>query len=430
MRSNRLLIVFLVIFIDLMGFGLILPLIPFYAEAYGASTLVAGLLVASYAAAQFIGAPILGRLSDRYGRKPVLMASIAGTAAGFLLLALAEPIGKAMGASLGLGTDAINLMVLGVLFASRILDGLTGGNISVAQAYITDVTDESDRARGLGLIGAAFGLGFIVGPAIGGSLSVFGYAAPAYLAAALATANLVSVYFLLPESLTPQRRAEIAQSARPPFSLKALANAFDRPRVGPLLHVRFWFGMAFSMFQTIFALYAAGEPLELSAQATAYVLTYVGFLAVVVQGFAVGRLAKRYSETSLMLVSAALMAASLAGWALVSTLPMLLAIMVPLSFAGGILNTVINSALTKAVYPEEVGGTLGLAASLESLTRVISPAAGAFMLSQYGPATPGLVTAAIMIWVCLFLWRRLIVRPDPPLAPRAGQDQTAGYVNP
>ncbi len=419
MRNNRLLPVFLVIFIDLMGFGLILPLIPYYAEAYGASTFVAGLLVASYAAAQFIGAPILGRLSDRYGRKPILMASILGTSVGFLLLGLAEWIGASVGAALGMSVAAINLLILSVLFTSRIIDGLTGGNISVAQAYITDVTDETNRARGLGLIGAAFGLGFIVGPAVGGTLSVYGYSVPAYVAAALAALNLTAVYLWLPESLTLERRAEIAESERPAFNLGALAAAFRRPRVGPLFHVRFWFGMAFAMFQSIFALYAAGDPLKLSPQGTAYILTYVGFLSVIVQGFAVGKLTKRYSETTLMLVSAILMAGSLTAWGFISTLPMLLIIMIPLSFGGGILNTVINSVLTKVVYREEVGGTLGLSASIESSTRVLAPIIGGFLLDRFGAVAPGLFSGVIMAWVAILVWRRLILHPDPPLAPRA-----------
>ena len=256
--NNRMLTIFLVVFVDLLGFSLILPLLPYYAEQYGANAIVVGLLVASYAAAQLIGAPLLGRLSDQYGRRPILLVSIAGTALGFLLLGLAEPLGAALGTALfGGSLVAINLIILSLLFASRILDGLTGGNISVAQAYISDITTEENRAKGLGLIGAAFGLGFIIGPAVGGFLSTFGYSVPAYVAAAVATINLVAVYFFLPESLTPERQAEMMARPRAGFSLAALQVALQRPRVGPLFHVRFFFGLAFSMFQSIFALYAA-----------------------------------------------------------------------------------------------------------------------------------------------------------------------------
>jgi len=156
MRKGNLFSIFLIVFIDLLGFGLILPLLPFYAEQYGATPFIVGLLTASYAAAQLIGAPVLGRLSDRFGRRPILLVSIFGTLLGFLLLGLADPLGKALASPLGISA---NLSVLGVLFFSRILDGLTGGNITVAQAYITDGTDASNRARG----GRAGGCGIRAG---------------------------------------------------------------------------------------------------------------------------------------------------------------------------------------------------------------------------------------------------------------------------
>jgi DHA1 family tetracycline resistance protein-like MFS transporter len=426
---NRLLTIFLVVFVDLLGFSLILPLLPYYAEEYGASEITIGLLTASYAAAQLIGAPILGRLSDQYGRRPVLLVSIAGTAFGFLLLGLAEVIGKSVGvAFFGANVAAINLMVITLLFVSRILDGLTGGNISVAQAYISDVTPAEERSRAFGLIGAAFGLGFIIGPVIGGVLGErFGYAVPAFVAMIIATINLVAVYLFLPESVTPEQRAEMTNRPRPAFSFASLWTALQRPRVGPLFHIRFFFGMAFSMFQSLFALYAAGDPLNLTIEQTGLVLGYVGVLSVIVQGFAIGRLAKRYSDKQLMLVSSILMAGSLLLWGFVPNVWTLLIIMAPLAFGGGVLNTVINSALSKAVYPEEIGGTLGISASLESLTRVIAPALGGVLLAAARPWGPAIFTSLIMVWVASFIWRRLFVNPDPPLEPRvAAPDQ--GYA--
>jgi DHA1 family tetracycline resistance protein-like MFS transporter len=430
MKNSRLASIFIVVFVDLLGFSLILPLLPFYAESYQATATVVGLLVGSYAAAQFIGAPILGRLSDRYGRRPVLLVSIGGTVAGFVILALAEPIGRALANALSGGTAtaaARNLAIIGVMFASRLLDGLTGGNISVAQAYITDVTDESNRARGLGMIGAAFGLGFILGPAIGGVLSRWGYAVPAFVAAGLALVNFVSVAVFLPESLSLEQRAALADGAARlggrarSFSLAALWAALQRPRVGPLLHIRLFFGLASATFQSIFALYALAR-LGLTAQSTGYVLAYVGVLVVLVQGVAMGRLTKRYSERDLIFGSSIMLAAALLGWALTPNLPVLLVVLIPMSLATGVLNTVINSALTKVVYPEEIGGTLGLSASLESLSRIVAPAAGGWLLQQLGPAAPGIVAAAIMAWLVTFTWRRLIVNPDPPLPPHSQRE--------
>jgi DHA1 family tetracycline resistance protein-like MFS transporter len=430
MRNNRLLTIFLVVFVDLLGFSLILPLLPYYAEQYGANAIVIGLLTASYAAAQLIGAPILGRLSDQHGRRPILLVSIAGTILGFVMLAVAEPMGQWLGMTLfGGSLVAINVATLTILFASRILDGLTGGNISVAQAYISDITTPENRNKALGMIGAAFGLGFIIGPAIGGFLSTFGYSVPAWAAAGIATINWFAVYFFLPESISPERRAELTHRPRPSFSLPALGKAIHRPRVGPLFHIRFTFGLAFSMFQSIFALYAAGYPLNLGVQQTAYVLTYVGVLSVFTQGFAIGRLAKRYTDRQLMLSAAIMLAVGFFFWGVAPNVITLLIVLIPLAFGGGVLNTVINGALSKSVYPEEIGGTLGLSASIESLTRVISPALGGILLQYFNAWGPAIFCGVIMIWVAAFIWRRLFVNPDPPLEPRGaagGSPITAG----
>ena len=369
MRKSSLTIIFIIVFIDLLGFSLILPLLPFYAETFGASPVQVGLLVASYAAAQLIGAPLLGRLSDRFGRRPVLLISIFGTFVGFLMLGFAQS--------------------LWMLFASRLLDGFTGGNISVAQAYITDVTDEKNRARGLGLLGAAFGLGFIIGPAIGGTLSVYGYALPAFVAAGFSLLALLGVIFFLPESLSSETRAALANKKKEEFSFGNFWKAINRPRVGPLLNIRFFYGLAFATFQTIFPLYALYK-LDLDAQSTGYVLAYVGVLVVFVQGFLVGRLANRYKERYLIFVSLLIMMFSLLAWAVTPNLLFLLVILAPLAFSAGILNTILNSSLSKSVYPEEVGGTLGLSASLESLTRVISPSAGGYLLGSLGAWAPGM----------------------------------------
>lgn len=397
MRNSRLTTIFVIVFIDLLGFSLILPLLPFYAETYGATPTQVGLLVASYAAAQLLGAPLLGRLSDRFGRRPVLIISIFGTFVGFLMLGFAQS--------------------LWMLFASRLLDGFTGGNISVAQAYITDITDEKNRARGLGLVGAAFGLGFIIGPAIGGTLSVYGFALPAFVAAGFSLLALLGVIIFLPESLTEDTRRDMASRQVDEFKLKNFWQAVTRPRVGPLLNVRFFYGLAFTTFTTIFPLYALYK-LDLDAQATGYVLAYVGALVVFVQGFLVGRLADRYRERYLIFISLIVMTFSLFAWAATPNLVILLVVLMPLAFSAGVLNTVINSSLSKSVYSEEVGGTLGLSASLESLTRVISPTAGGYLLGSLGPWAPGVAGGIIMTGTMFYAWQRLIKNPDPPLPKR------------
>jgi DHA1 family tetracycline resistance protein-like MFS transporter len=391
MKNKPLASIFLIVFIDLLGFGLILPLLPYYAETFGASDTVVGLLVASYAAAQLIGAPILGRFSDRFGRRPILLLSLVGTLLGFLLLGFAN--------------------TLWILFAARILDGLTGGNISVAQAYITDVTDAKDRAKGLGMIGAAFGLGFIIGPASGGLLSQWGFDVPAFVAAGLVTVNLLMVSLWLPESLPPEKR-EAAVNKRPAVTFSALLEALKRPFSGPLLITRFFFGLAFSTFQTIFALYALRR-FNLDATQTGFILTYVGVLAAVVQGVLVGRLSERFRDDVLIFVSVGIMALSLLGWALAPSVIVLLIILAPTAFAGGILNTVLSSALTKAVEPQEVGGILGLSASIESATRVIAPTLGGILLGRIGTWAPGTFGAVILAGLFFYVWSRIFNYPIP-----------------
>ena len=416
MKTARLINIFIVVFVDLLGFSLILPLLPYYAQSFGASPAVIGLLTASYAAASLVGAPLMGRLSDRFGRRLILLLSVGGTFMGFLLLAFAESIGRGL-ASL-VASTAVNAFILGVLFLSRMVDGLTGGNITVAQAYISDITTESNRAKGLGLIGAAFGLGFIIGPAVGGLLSKFGYSVPALAAAGLSFLNLISIFFFLPESLTDERRLALHVQKKPPFTLKALAEAFNRPKVGPLLHVRFLFALAFSTFQSVFSLYAAYK-LHLTSQMTGYVLAYVGVLSVLVQGVGVGLVTKRFRENATLITSMWLMVFGLAGWAITPSLPVLLVVILPLSLGGGMLNTIINSAITKSVTREEIGGTLGISTSLESISRVIAPSAGGFLLQNLGTWAPGLVSAIVMLWTVYFTYRRIIMikKPAIPTAP-------------
>ncbi len=391
MNRKQLISIIVVVFIDLLGFSLILPLLPYYAETFNATPFVIGLLAASYAVAQLVGAPFLGRLSDRYGRRPILLASVSGTFVGFLLLGYAGS--------------------LWMLFASRIVDGLTGGNLSIAQAYISDVTDAKNRARGLGMIGAAFGLGFILGPAAGGFLSRWGYGVPALTAAALSLINLALIYFWLTESL-PRERRQAPDQSRPRVTLAAWLVALRRPFSGSLLITRFFFGLAFAIFQTIFSLYALTR-FSLAASQTGYVLAYVGVLSVITQGFLVGRIAQRVREDILIVGSVAVMAVSLVGWALATSVMGLLLVLIPTSLSGGLLNTLLSSTLTKAVDPEEIGGILGFSASVESSTRILAPIIGSALLQQLGTAAPGafggLVLAGLLIYVLKTIYNHEIV---------------------
>lgn len=394
MEIRRLSIVIAVAFIDLLGFGIVVPLIPYYAETFGASPLVIGLVIAAYAAAQFIGAPVIGRFSDRYGRRPALLITILGNALGFIVFGFANSIW--------------------MLFAGRILSGITGGNISVVQAYVADVTDIKNRARGLGLIGAAFGVGFIVGPAVGGALSAFGFNVPVLLAAGLGFVNWIAAYAFLPESLSAERRAELQANANPRagFTLNALIDALRHPHVGPLLNTRFFYSLAFNVFQGIFPLYAQLQ-FGLNALQTGYIFAYIGVLLVIVQGVLVGRMTSRWSEYRLLLVMCILAGVGMFGWAFAPNLPILLIVFIPLALSAGSFNTIINSALSKVVPIEEVGGTLGLSTSLDSFTRIFSPAAGGWLVEVLGTWAPGLLAGIILILMVAFTWRDLYFAQMP-----------------
>jgi MFS transporter, DHA1 family, tetracycline resistance protein len=364
-----------VLFVDLLGFSIILPLIPYYAQTFGASPTEVGFLVASYAMAQLVGAPILGAFSDRIGRRPILIISILGTSLGFVIFGLAGS--------------------LFVLFAARILDGITGGNISVAQAYIADVSTPETRARNFGLMGAAYGVGFVIGPAVGGFMSRWGYALPAFVVAGLAFANAVAIYFLLPESLSEEHKGEV----RPhPLSLRGIGmhHFFSTDRAAGLLRIRFAFALAFSMFQTVFSLWSQYR-LGLSAEGTGYVLTYVGVTIVIIQGGLVGPVSKRFGENSLIVFCVALMAVGLAAWGFAAGVPSTLVALLPISFAGGVFGAVGSSALSHAVAPSDVGGVLGVGTSLESITRVIGPSVGGFLLGTIGTWSPGLFGAVVLV---------------------------------
>jgi len=262
--------------------------------------------------------------------------------------------------------------------ASPLVIGLLGGNISLAQAYITDVTDEKSRARSLG----------IIGPALGGLLSGFGCGVPALAAAGLSLVNFVWIAAALPESLSAKRRAALALNPRPAITARALIEALRRPRVGPLLHTQLFYALAFGVFTASFSLYAL-ERLGLAAQATGYILAYVGVISVLVQALAIGPLTSRFSEQKLIVALA------------------------PMAVGAGVLGTVLNSALTKSVSRDEVGGTLGLASSLQSLTQVVAPVLGGFLLGQLGSWSLGVLGALIMGWLATFTWRKLL-RVSPP----------------
>lgn len=351
--TRPLLIIFLTIFIDLVGFGIVIPLLPFYAEELRATPFDIGILVSSYSLMQFIFAPVWGNLSDRYGRRPILFFTILGSSLGYWIIGFAG--------------------ALWMLYAGRILAGIMGGNLSTAQAYIADVTTRKNRAKGMGLFGMAFGLGFILGPALAGVLSRFGHNVPFIFAAVLSLANALLLFFILPESRGPGDRAEQTEKRG---RIAELAGALRDARFGLLAVEYFLVITAFAMMTTGFAYYMMLK-FGYNAERTGYLLAYIGFLSALIQGGVFGRLADRVGEAWLVVAGSALLVLSLFFVPYVGAdsggLLVLLIGMAGFSIGNSLTSPALTSLASKTAGEEEQGRSFGIMQSAASLGRVVGP---------------------------------------------------------
>jgi MFS transporter, DHA1 family, tetracycline resistance protein len=382
--TRPLLIIFLTIFVNLVGFGIIIPLLPFYAETFGASPLVIGLLFAVFSLCQLVAAPALGDLSDRWGRRPVLIFSLAGTVVSFVMLAMAHSIA--------------------MLFAARVVDGLSGGNISTARAYVADVTEPKDRSRAYGLIGAAFGLGFIFGPALSGVLAKISYTAPIWAAAALTFVATAMAWLWLPETV---HRTQ-AGTGNPFRYLPAL---LQRSRVRRVLIIDFLYWFAFAMFQTTFALFAARR-FGFDAPQTGYFFAGFGVLGVVVQGAAIRPIVKRLGDKPTFLLGLTFGAIGLVAAALSHSVMMFTLSMVPLALGIGFGHPTMSSLVSLVAGREEQGRVQGAASAVESLGRTIGPVWGNASLQRFGESTPYLSAAALLVVTLLVTLGFQVGEPD------------------
>jgi DHA1 family tetracycline resistance protein-like MFS transporter len=432
LNFKRILPIFVIVLVDLLGLTIIIPLLPLYATSFGADPLVIGLLGAAYPIMQFVGAPLLGRLSDRYGRKPILIISQLGTLVGFLVLGFAAS--------------------LQMLFLARIIDGISGANIATAQAAITDSTTEKTRTQGLGLIGAAFGLGFVIGPVIAFvalALSDNNYHVPAFVAAVFSTLSILLTILWFEETLPPEERGDSEE--RRSISFKAMVQAVNHPAVGYLLILIFAQQLAFGGFEQLLALFTLSR-LGLNASGNAVIFVFVGLIVVAVQGGFIGPWSRRYGDRRLIYAGLGLLAVGLVllgitphrpvpwysesalqteltsdqalpneapttqgiaidlpnqdnnGW---SGLIWILAAMVPIAIGGGMLQPAINSLITKRINVAEVGGMLGISAAFLSGANALAPIIGGAIFQAIGPTAP-FVAWGILMAILLFLSMRLI----------------------
>jgi multidrug resistance protein len=381
---SPLFVLYLTVFIDLMGFGIVIPILPLYAQDFQATPLAIGWLTGIYSGMQIIFTPILGRLSDRFGRRPVLLISIIGTAVGFALMGVAQS--------------------LTLLFVARILAGITGGNISIPQAYIADVTAPEKRSHAMGMIGAAFGLGFTFGPLIGGVMSQISYGAPFFFAAALSVVNAVLICVLLPESLSREHRAK-------PHEEASTAEVFRHGRgaMFVLVVATYFFLIAgFAIMTTLFALFTARR-FGYDAHANGYLFGFVGLVSVIVQGGLIGRLVKRFGEVALMRAGMILTTISLALLPLSNNLTVLLLVCAGLSAGSGIAGPPLSGLASQMIERSWQGRALGVMQSAGSAGRLIGPLIGGWLLmfdlqkpvAEYG-RTPFLVGAFLCFIGALF----------------------------
>src|SRR5579862_8484255 len=371
--TRPLLIIFLTIFVNLVGFGIIVPLLPFYAETFGASPLVIGLLFAIFSVCQLVAAPVLGDLSDRYGRRPVLILSLAGTVVSFVMMALATS--------------------LTILFLARIVDGLSGGNISTARAYVADVTEPKDRARAYGLIGAAFGLGFIFGPALSGVLAGVSITAPIWAAALLTLVATLVAWFWLPETV---HRAQ-AGTGVPFRNLPALLH---RPALRRVLVIDFFYWLAFAMFQTTFALFTARR-FSFDASKTGYFFAIFGVLGAIVQGGMIRPVVRRLGDKRTLVAGLLFSVVGLVVATLAHSVMLFAFTLVPLALGIGFGHPTISSLVSQAARMEEQGLVQGAASSVESLGRTIGPVWGSASFQRLGDGTPFLSAAALLVLTIL-----------------------------
>jgi DHA1 family tetracycline resistance protein-like MFS transporter len=387
--TRPLLVIFLTIFVNLVGFGIIIPLLPFYAESFGASPLTVGLLFASYSVAQLVAAPVLGDLSDRFGRRPVLVGSLAGTVVSFVMLALAGS--------------------LPMLFLARIVDGLSGGNIATARAYVADITEPKDRSRAYGLIGAAFGLGFILGPATSAVLAQVSYTAPIWAAAGLTLVATLMAWFWLPETV---HRAQAGTGA--PF--RNVARMMRRPGLRRVLAMDFAYWAAFAVFQTTFALFAAGR-FGFGASQTGYFFAAFAVLGAVVQITLIRPFVGRFGDKGTFVLGLACTAVGLTAATLSHSIVVFAIALVPLAFGIGFGHPTLSSLVSRAGRTEEQGRVQGAASVLESLGRAIGPVWGSASLQRFGDAIPYVSAACVLLLVLVVSLGYTVNDPDPVHVP-------------
>lgn len=368
--------IFLVVFIGLLGFGIVIPTLPFIALKYRASPFMIGLLMASYSLFQFLAAPVLGQLSDKYGRKPILAISLFGSALGYFLIAVANNIW--------------------LIFVSRIIDGVTGGNISVAQAYIADITQGKERTKAMGLIGMAFGLGFILGPFVGGVLGNYNLALPYLFAGGLAFLNSIFIATILPETRKIASHQKFSL-----IDLKTLKKISQNPQLKKLVLLFFATTLAFSLMQGIFAIYTK-DMFNWNQKQVGYFFAYIGLVSVFSQGYLIRKLVDKFSETRLLKTALFIRSGAFLIYALLVQPALFYLGGLAMALGMGIFNPTVQSLISKKAHESEQGLVLGVSQSFGSLARTFGPIIGG-LLYGFFPQLPFGVSGLTIFFLAILV---------------------------
>lgn len=402
MRKPSVLIIFLTVFIDLIGFGIVIPLLPIYAKNFKASGWEIGALMGTFSLMQFIFAPRLGRLSDRIGRRPVLLTSTAGAAISYAIFAL--------------GSSMQGNTALLVLFASRACAGICGANITVAQAYIADITPAADRSRKMGLIGMAFGLGFILGPFLGGlARKYLGPQGPGWVAAGFCAANFLLAFSILPES----RKASSEHAAQRPHFDQAL-HTLGQPKLGLLIGIFFLATFCFTCFETtlgllVFQKFGIDPESDYGVTLVMYLFMFAGIVGALFQGGATGRLVKMLGEPKLVAVSLFCVAISLGPMPFAKTWPEIYGLLALLAIGSSMTRPPVFGMISNLTHADEQGVTIGVAQSAGALARILGPLFSGTLFAREA-WLPYVICAGVSLLTGVLAWVRLTHNYSPPIA--------------
>lgn len=381
--DRRLGILFIIQVTEILGFSLILPFLPFYAQEYGASPIMIGLILTVFSFFQFLSSPIMGSLSDTYGRRPLLMLSQFSTFVSFVILGFAQN--------------------LWMIFLSRSIDGLLGSNITIAQAYISDISSKKNRAKAFNTSNMAFGVGFLIGPAIGGWLSHFGYWLPAFIAAAISAISIVLTYFFLPETVV-KKKTRLSLRSFKILDFKKLKHSLGQPTLGVALWQLFLFTLCHAVWTSNFALYGDLK-FQLTPNIVGFLLAYVGFIGLLFKIILLPKLFDRFRSNRLIQLAIICICLGLIAPIIIGKSLLLLGAITLLSFGNGLMRPLLMSAISQSADSHEQGAVMGLGNSLGSIAQIVGPVFGGWLLSTRLPDSMLLVAVGIIL-VALLLNQR------------------------